>query len=256
MSDRTLVSFVGAGPGDPDLVTVKALRRLREADVIIHDRLLPRTLLDEARPGAELLDVGKAPGRHCLAQDRIHWLIIDRAKRGDRVVRLKGGDPTLFARLGEEIRAVREAGIAFEIIPGVTAATAAAAVAGISLTERGRASVVVFATGTDHRGGRPAALDWRGLARNEGTLVIYMAVRGLGAIVARLLESGRDSGEPAIIVERAGAASERVVGGRLRDIAALAARAGVESPAVLITGPTASAASRLVGVVACAATAD
>jgi uroporphyrin-III C-methyltransferase len=243
VSHRALVSFVGAGPGDPDLITVKGLRRLREADVVIHDRLVPLGLLDDARADAEVLDVGKAPGRHCLAQEQIHRLIVDRARRGVRVVRLKGGDPTLFGRLGEEIRAVRAAGIAFEIVPGVTAATAAAAVAGIPLTERGSASTVIFATGTDHRGGQPAALDWNALARVDGTLVFYMAVRGLDALLATLIGSGRDPGEPAMIVERVGTDGERVVTGRLHDLAALAGRARVMPPAVLIIGPTITAAA-------------
>jgi uroporphyrin-III C-methyltransferase len=244
LSHRALVSFVGAGPGDPDLITVKGLRRLRDADVVIHDRLVPLALLDDARADAEVLDVGKAPGQPCLAQEQIHRLIIDRASRGARVVRLKGGDPTLFGRLGEEIRAVRAAGIAFEIVPGVTAATAAAAVAGISLTERGSASAVIFATGTDHRGRQPAALDWNALARADGTLVFYMAVGGLDALLTTLIESGRDPGEAAMIVERTGTEGQRVLTGRLRDMAALACRARVKPPAVLIIGPTIAAAAR------------
>src|SRR5262249_45883441 len=154
------VSFVGAGPGDPELMTLRGLRRLRDADVILHDRLIPHALLAEARADAEVIDVGKAPYRHCLGQAEINWLLVDRARAGGRVARLKGGDPAVFGRLAEEIAAVRAAGVAFEVIPGVTAATAAAAVAGISLTERGSASMVVLATGTDHTGHVPAALDW------------------------------------------------------------------------------------------------
>ena len=154
------VSFIGAGPGDPDLVTVKALRRLREADVVIHDRLVPQALLHEVAAGAEIIDVGKAPRRHCIGQSEINWLLVDRARQRRNVARLKGGDPAIFGRLAEEIAAVRAAGVPFEIIPGVTAATAAAALAGISLTERGAASMVVLATGTDHSGQLPAKLDW------------------------------------------------------------------------------------------------
>jgi siroheme synthase len=130
---RPLVSFVGAGPGDPELVTLKALRRLREADVIVHDRLIPTGVLAEARAGAEIIDAGKAPGRHCMGQAEINWLLVDRARRRGHVVRLKGGDPTVFGRLAEEIDAVRAAGVEFEIVPGVTAATAAAARTGICL---------------------------------------------------------------------------------------------------------------------------
>src|SRR5262245_954959 len=174
------VSFVGAGPGDPELITLKALRRLRTAEVVIYDRLVAPVLLEEAPADAERIDVGKARGRVCLGQEAINWLLVDRATRGGedgrgaRVVRLKGGDPGLFGRLAEEIAAVREAGVPFDVIPGVTAATAAAARTGISLTERGSASTVVFATGADHHGRSPASLDWDLLARIEGTLVFYM----------------------------------------------------------------------------------
>ena len=237
------VSFVGAGPGDPELITVKGLRRLREAEVVLHDRLVPMELLGEARAGATIVDVGKAPGRPCLGQGQINWLLVDWARRRERVVRLKGGDPAIFGRLGEEIEAVRAAGVPFEIVPGVTAATAAAARAGISLTERRSASVVVFATGTDHTGHHPAALDWEFLARVEGTLVFYMPVGSLHAITASLTALGRDAREPAILVERAATGGERVLAGRLGGIADEARAAGLASPALLITGPTVGAAS-------------
>ena len=241
--NRSVVSFVGAGPGDPELITLKGLRRLREAEVVLHDRLAPPELLDEVSPGATVIDVGKAPGRACVGQGQINWLLVDWARRRERIVRLKGGDPAVFGRLGEEIESVRSAGIAFEVIPGVTAATAAAARLGISLTERGRASMLVFTTGTDHTGHLPAALDWDVLARTEGTLVFYMPVGALDSITASLTSLGRDPREAAILVEHAGVAGERVIAGRLGDIAAEARAAGVASPAVLITGPTVAAAS-------------
>ena len=237
------VTFVGAGPGDAELITLKGLRRLRDAEVVIHDRLVPLALLDEVPAGAEIIDVGKAPGRACLGQGSINALIVDHARRGKRVVRLKGGDPALFGRLAEEIAAVRDAGIPFEIVPGVTAATAAAALAGISLTERGSASTVVLATGTDHHTGLPGGLDWGLLARSDATVVFYMAVRGLPAITAALTASGRDPREPALVVERVGTVDQRIVAGRLGDIARSARTAHVESPAMLITGPTVEAAS-------------
>jgi uroporphyrin-III C-methyltransferase len=240
---RPLVSFVGAGPGDPELVTLKALRRLREADVIVHDRLIPTGVLAEARAGAEIIDAGKAPGRHCMGQAEINWLLVDRARRRGHVVRLKGGDPTVFGRLAEEIDAVRAAGVEFEIVPGVTAATAAAARTGISLTARGRASMLVFATGTDHAGRGALSLDWTVLAQTDATLVFYMPVNGLAAITTALTATGRDRREPAIVVERAGAADERVLAARLGDIAERACAAGVTSPALLIIGPTVGAAS-------------
>jgi uroporphyrin-III C-methyltransferase len=236
------VSFVGAGPGEAELVTLKAVRRLREAAVIVHDRLIPRELLDHARDDAEVIDAGKAPGRHGLAQPEINWLLVDRARRRGRVVRLKGGDPGVFARLAEEIHAVRSAGVNFEIVPGVSAAMAAAARAGISLTERASASTVVFATGSDHHGALPA-LDWEMLARTEGTLVFYMAVGALEAITSTLTALGRDAREPALLVERCGFVDERMVAGRLGDIAGRAHAAGVQAPALLLVGPTVAAAS-------------
>jgi uroporphyrin-III C-methyltransferase len=240
---RSVVSFVGAGPGDPELITLKGLRRLREAEVVLHDRLIPTSLLDEVSSDATVIDVGKAPGRPCMGQGQINWLLVDWARRREHVVRLKGGDPAVFGRLSEEIAAVRSAGIAFEVIPGVTAATAAAARLGISLTERGSASTVVFATGTDQTGHRPSALDWDVLARAEGTLVFYMSVGALDSITASLTSLGRDPREPAILVEQAGVGGERVIAARLGEIAAQARAADVKSPAVLITGPTVAAAS-------------
>jgi uroporphyrin-III C-methyltransferase len=243
VSRHVLVSFIGAGPGDPELITLKGLRRLREAEVLLHDRLVPEGLLVEAPPGAAVVDVGKTPGRACLGQAHINWLLVDWARRRERIVRLKGGDPAIFGRLGEEIEAVRAAGIPFEVVPGVTAATAAAARVGISLTERGAASAVVFATGTDYTGQHPAALDWNLLARVEGTLVFYMPVGSLDTITASLTALGRDPREPAILIERAGTEAERVLAGRLGEIAEDARAAGLVAPAVLVTGPTVATAS-------------
>jgi uroporphyrin-III C-methyltransferase len=242
MSHR-LVSFVGAGPGDPDLITLKGLRRLPEAEVVLHDRLVPHELLHEVSPGATVLDVGKTPGRPCVGQGQINWLLVDWARRREHVVRLKGGDPAVFGRLGDEIEAVRSAGIAFEVIPGVTAASAAAARLGISLTRRGSASTLVFAAGTDQSGHHSAALDWDLLARAEGTLVFYMPVGSLAPITAALTMLGRDPREPAILVERVGTPGERVIASRLGDIAEEGRAAGVAAPAILVTGPTVAAAS-------------
>jgi uroporphyrin-III C-methyltransferase len=242
MSHRR-VSFVGAGPGDPELITLKGLRRLREADVVLHDRLVPHELLDQVSPGTTVVDVGKTPGRPCVGQGQINWLLVDWARRREHVVRLKGGDPAVFGRLGDEIEAVRSAGIAFEVIPGVTAASAAAARLGISLTRRGSASTLVFAAGTDQSGHHSAALDWDLLARAEGTLVFYMPVGSLEPITAALTMLGRDPREPAILVERVGTPGERVIASRLGDIAEEGRAAGVAAPAILVTGPTVAAAS-------------
>ena len=238
MRSAPFVSFVGAGPGDPELITVKGLRRLREAAVIIHDRLIPHVLLAEARPGARIIDAGKGPGGVGYAQAATNALLARSARRHGLVVRLKGGDPSLFGRLAEELAAVRAAGIDFEVVPGITAATAASACAGISLTARGRSSLVVLATGTDQTGQSPLDLDWDQLARLDGTLVFYMAVRSLEAITTHLTALGRDPGEPALLVERAGMSGERRVTGRLGDIADAARAAEVTAPALLITGPT------------------
>jgi uroporphyrin-III C-methyltransferase len=210
--------------------------------VVLHDRLIPPEVLDHVSPDAEVIDVGKTPGGRCIAQTEINWMLVDRARRRGRVVRLKGGDPGVFARLAEEIEALRTAGVGFEIVPGVSAAMAAAARAGISLTERAVASCVVFATGSDQHGGVPE-LDWELLARTEGTLVFYMAVGALESITATLTALGRDTREPALIVERCGFADEQMVAGRLGDIAERAQRAGVRPPAVLLVGPTVAAAT-------------
>ncbi len=241
MSCVPFVSFVGAGPGEADLITVKGLRRLSEAAVIVHDRLIPTELLEHAKADAEIIDAGKAPGRACLGQSEINWLIVDRARRRGRVVRLKGGDPSVFARLAEEIEAVRSASIGFEVVPGVSAAMAAAARVGIALTERGQASTLVFATGADHKGALPA-LDWELLARSEGTLVFYMAVGTLESITSALTALGRDPREPALIVERVGFPDERVVAARLGDVADHARHLGVIPPAILLVGPTVASA--------------
>jgi uroporphyrin-III C-methyltransferase len=242
MSHAPCVSFVGAGPGEAELITLKGLRRLREAAVIIHDRLVAAELLEHAARDAEIIDAGKAPGRHGLGQAEINRLLVDRARRRGRVVRLKGGDPGVFGRLAEEVEAVRGAGVGFEIVPGVSAALAAAARVGISLTERACASTVVFTTGADHHGGMPE-LDWEMLARTEGTLVFYMPVGALDSITSTLTALGRDPRQPALIVERCGFPDEQIVAGRLGDITERAGRAGVESPALLLIGPTVAAAS-------------
>ena len=242
MRTAPFVSFVGAGPGDPELVTLKALKRLRDADVIIHDRLIPRELLAQARPDAEIVEADKAPRRAAAGQSQINWLLVDRARRRGHVVRLKEGDPGVFGRLGEEIDAVRRAGINFEVVPGVSAALAAAGRTGVSLTERGQTSMVILATGTDHDGDVPA-LDWNFLAHADATLVFYMPLEGLESITAALTALGRDEREPALIVERAGMPEERVVPGRLGNIAALGREAAVQAPALLLIGPTLAAAS-------------
>jgi uroporphyrin-III C-methyltransferase len=224
------------------LITLKGLRLVREADVIVHDRLIPAKLLAEARAEARVVDVGKAPRRPCLGQGRINALLVEAARSHGHVVRLKGGDPALFGRLGEEIEEVRAAGIPFEVVPGVTSATAAAARAGVSLTGRGAASMVVFATGTE-RGGDLPRLDWDLLARVDGTLVFYMVIGVLDTIATMLTAFGREPRDPALVVQAVGTAAERVIAGRLGKIAGRARAVEVQSPAILVTGPTVDTAS-------------
>jgi uroporphyrin-III C-methyltransferase len=242
VSDLPFVSFVGAGPGEAELITLKGLRRIGDAAVIIHDHLVAPELLEHARPDAELIDAGKGPGRHGLGQPEINRLLVDRARRRGRVVRLESGDPGVFARLADEVEVVRAAGIGFEIVPGVTAALAAAARVGIALAERGRASTLVLAAGGDAPGTVPA-LDWELLARTEGTLVFYVGVEALGPITATLTALGRDAREPALIVERCSLADERIVAARLGDVARRAREACLASPTVLVIGPTVGVAS-------------
>src|SRR5437660_1284201 len=195
------VYLVGAGPGDPGLITRRALDLIAEADVILYDRLIPAGALDNARPDADLRYVGKRPGEPAVGQDEISRTLIELARAGRSVVRLKGGDPFVFGRGGEEAEALRAAGIPYEVVPGVTAGVAAPAYAGIPVTHRDHASAVAFVTGHEDPGKPESALDWAALARFPGTLVFYMGVRRLGAITERLLAEGRPRDEPAAVVQ-------------------------------------------------------
>src|SRR5437016_6381076 len=186
-----VVYIVGAGPGNPDLITVRGLTCLREADVVLHDRLIDLHLLEEARPDAEIINVGKEPGDDSLQQEQIQWLMIEIAREGKNVCRLKGGDPFVFGRGGEEARALAEVGIPFEIVPGVSSAIAVPAYAGIPVTHRDLASSVTIVTGHQQHTNTPAAVNWEQLAKLEGTLVIMMGVETLGQISQRLLAGGQ-----------------------------------------------------------------
>jgi len=244
-----VVYLVGAGPGDPGLVTMRAMELIGSADVIVHDRLIPDGLLDAARGDAELVDVGKRPGEGSVAGERlrsedaqraIEDLIADRARGGRSVVRLKGGDPFVFGRGGEEADALRAAGVDFEVVPGVTAGVAGPAYAGIPVTHREDASAVAFVTGHEDPGKEDSALDWDALARFPGTLVIYMGVKRLGEIVASLTAAGRDPAEPAAAVERGTLPGQRTVEAKLGDLPAAAEAAGLRAPAVVVIGPVAA----------------
>ena len=237
------VALVGAGPGDPGLLTLRALRLLNEADVILHDRLVDPGVLALARRDAERIDVGKRAGTRSTSQARIHQLMIGHARAGRRVVRLKGGDPFVFGRGGEELQALRAAGIPFEVVPGITAALACAAYAGIPLTHRDHAQSLQLATA--HRASAGDEADWPALARARQTLVFYMGVSALARIGERLVAHGRDAGTPFAIVENGSRPEQRVIVGTLRELRDVAGRHAVRSPALLVVGDVAALAAEL-----------
>jgi uroporphyrin-III C-methyltransferase len=250
------VAIVGAGPGDPELLTVKALRRLEAADVIVHDRLVSGEVLAFARPGAERIYVGKAAGAHAKTQEQINALLLGHARAGRRVVRLKGGDPFVFGRGGEEAEHLRAHGLEVEVVPGITAAAGCAAAAGIPLTHRDHAHAVTLVTG--HGTAPEAEPDWAGLARPGQTLVIYMGVATAARTAERLIAHGLAPETPAAVVEKGTTEEQRVLATRLDGLAATVAEAGVRAPAVLVIGAVAAyaeAADRLAepAVPACAA---
>lgn len=230
-----LVVLVGAGPGAPPLLTRAGWKWLSRADVVVYDRLVNRSVLDACRADAERIDVGKSPGGPRSAQGRIGDLLIGRARAGRLVVRLKGGDPLVFGRGGEEAEALAEAGVAYEIVPGVTAAVAAAAGAGIPLTDRRCASAVAFVTGREDPARAEGRIDFEALARID-TVVFYMGVGNLADWTARLIAAGRDAATAAAVVARAWSASQQVVVAPLGNLAAEADRAGIAPPAVTIVG--------------------
>ena len=240
-----IVYLVGAGPGDPGLMTIRALDLIVAADVIVHDRLIPQDALAAARPDAEILYVGKEPGAMSVAQEGIEELLIDRARQGSIVVRLKGGDPFVFGRGAEEAEALTAAGIPFEVVPGVTAGVAAPAYAGIPVTHRYDASAVAFVTGHEDPEKEDSALDYEALARFPGTLVFYMGVKALPQIARALVAAGRDPAEPAAVVERGTLPGQRTVSSTLGGIAAAAEEAGLKPPSVTIVGPVAARRDRI-----------
>jgi uroporphyrinogen III methyltransferase / synthase len=230
------VALVGAGPGNPGLMTVRGLTLLRRADVVVYDRLVDPRLLDEARPGAMRVFVGKTAGAHTLPQAEINALLIRHAARGRRVVRLKGGDPFVFGRGGEEAEALAAAGIACEVVPGVTSAVAVPAAAGIPVTHRGTASSFAVVTGHEDDGRTADAVDWRRLATAVDTLVVLMGAQGLPRIARALLEGGRAPDTPVALVRWGTTAAQEVLTGRLDRIAALAAAAPLAPPVVIVVG--------------------
>ncbi len=232
------VTLVGAGPGDPELLTLKALRALQDADVILHDRLVPAAVLEMSRRDAVRICVGKAAGSLGSTQEEINELLIEHARQGRRVVRLKGGDPFIFGRGGEELEALSKARIGFSVIPGVTAAAGCAAYAGIPLTHRNFAHSVTFVAGHRDAGGREP--DWRALAKPGITAVFYMGLAQAEHIAERLIEHGAAATLPAAFVAQGTLENQRVICGTLATIAARAAQAGLKSPALLIVGEVAA----------------
>ena len=235
------VLLVGAGPGDPELLTVKAVRALKAADVILYDRLVGLGVLDHARREAELIPVGKAKGQHSVPQSEINALLIARAKVGQTVVRLKGGDPFIFGRGGEELDALRAAGIPIEIVPGVTAGIAAAASLQIPLTHRDVSHTVTFLSGHEAGGEEPSFehLDLAALASGKNTLLVYMGVTTAGVIAKKLLDAGFAPSLPVIAVENASREDERRIAATIADLAVHPERLGLKSPAILIFGEVA-----------------
>jgi uroporphyrin-III C-methyltransferase/precorrin-2 dehydrogenase/sirohydrochlorin ferrochelatase len=237
------VTLVGAGPGDPELLTLKALRALQDADVILHDRLVPVAVLDYARRDAEQICVGKAAGGAGMSQETINDLLIEHARRGRRVVRLKGGDPFIFGRGGEELQALARARIAFSVVPGISAANGCAAYAGIPLTHRDHAHSVVFVTGHSEEGGNEP--DWASLTRPKMTVVFYMGLTRLQRIVARLLENGAPAERPAALIAQGTTAGQQVVVATVGTIRTEATARRIESPAILVVGEVAALHSAL-----------
>ncbi|WP_414693892.1 uroporphyrinogen-III C-methyltransferase [Phenylobacterium sp.] len=227
------VWLVGAGPGDPELLTIKALKVLQRADVVVHDGLVTEEILDLAPAAARRISVAKRKSRHSYSQDEINRMLVAFAREGLMVVRLKGGDPFIFGRGGEELEACRAAGVECHVIPGVTAALAAGASAGAPLTHRGAAQAVTFVTGHAASGKAPD-LDWASLARANHTVVIYMGLSQAAPIAARLMEAGRAGATPALIVENASRPDERRVVTTLAGLAEAAA--ALSGPALLIVG--------------------
>jgi uroporphyrin-III C-methyltransferase/precorrin-2 dehydrogenase/sirohydrochlorin ferrochelatase len=228
------VAIVGAGPGDPDLLTLRALTALQNADVVVYDRLIGPEILDRARRDAERIYVGKAMGDHAASQDEINDLLLVNARSGKRVVRLKGGDPFIFGRGGEEVEHLRRHGICVELVPGITAATASAASAGIPLTHRGLAQAVTLVTGHGAEG--EPDVDWAALAGGNHTLAIYMGLSNAGRVAERLIANGRASGTPVAVVSRATLPDQRIEIGRLGELEDLVRERAIEGPALILIG--------------------
>jgi uroporphyrin-III C-methyltransferase len=230
------VYLIGAGPGDPELITLKGLRCLRLADVVLYDRLINPVLLEETRKGAVQIFVGKGPKQHTMDQEAINTLLITYARQGCKVVRLKGGDPCIFGRGGEEAEALVEAGIPFEIVPGVTSAIAVPAYAGIPVTHRKHASAVTIITGHESVSPDSTPVNWEAVAQLGGTLVVLMSVKTLPQFTQRLIAGGLNPQLPAAVIQSGTTDQQRVITGTLATIAKDANDAGLTAPATTVIG--------------------
>ena len=235
-----MIYLVGSGPGDPGLFTVKGVRCLKKADVVVYDRLAPEALLEYAKPEAERIYVGKKPGNPSMSQEEINALLVELGQAGKTVVRLKGGDPYIFGRGGEEALDLLEAGIPFEVVPGITSGVAAPAYAGIPVTHRGVSTSVAFITGHEDPTKGRQDVDWSRLANAADTLVMYMGIGRLGQISGELISAGRDPGTPAACVRWGTIADQQTVSGTLGDIAEKVAEAGLKPPAITVVGDVVS----------------
>jgi uroporphyrin-III C-methyltransferase/precorrin-2 dehydrogenase/sirohydrochlorin ferrochelatase/uroporphyrin-III C-methyltransferase len=244
MNNKGFVSLVGAGPGDAELLTIKALRLLQQADVVVYDRLVSADILALIPSGVSRISVAKSPGKHCVPQDQINEIIVSLARSGRRVVRLKGGDPYMFGRGGEEVLTLKQHHIAFEVVPGVTAASGCSAYSGIPLTHRGMSRSVQFITG-HFRNDEPLDIDWHKAADPKSTLVIYMGLANLEQICSSLIAAGLPASTPAAAIQNGTTANQQRVMSKLDSLPAAISRKGLTAPVMIIIGKVVSLADEL-----------
>ncbi|MDG6243637.1 MAG: uroporphyrinogen-III C-methyltransferase [Methanolobus sp.] len=230
------VYLVGSGPGDPELLTLKARRLLDTVEVVVYDQLPGKVIIDSIPESTEKIDAGKYAGDHTLTQAEINAIIVRKAREGKDVLRLKGGDPYMFGRGGEEAQELIKEGIDFEVVPGITSAVAVPAYAGIPVTHRDHASMVTFITGHEDPTKEESALDWETLAKFDGTIVIFMGVKMLGSNVGELMKYGKDPKTPVALIERGTRPDQRVTVGVLENIAQIAKERAVKAPAITVIG--------------------